>query len=44
MVRMSFVNIFDYISKWGAFINVIFTVFAIFLLNMNRKKFYDKNP
>jgi hypothetical protein len=41
---MAYPTILDNISKWGAFFNVLFMLFAIFLYNYNRSKFYEKNP
>lgn len=43
-VSMNYLTIIDHIAKWGAFFNVIFTLFALFLLSYNRRKFYEKNP
>ena len=43
-VRVSYDDIFDQIAKWGAFFNVMFTVFALIFLAYNKKKFYRKNP
>lgn len=44
IIRMSYLTILDHLAKWGAFFNLLFTIFAIFLLGYNRRKFYEKNP
>lgn len=43
-VRVSYVTLLDHVSKWGAFFNVLFAVFALFFLAYNKNKFYKKNP
>ena len=43
-IRMSYDTIFDQVAKWGAFFNVLFTLFAIVFMQYNRRKFYSRNP
>jgi len=40
-VYMTFV---DLLSHWGALWSVIFSLLALYFLNYNRTKFYEKNP
>ena len=42
--RVSRSTIIDHLSLWGAFWGVLFSIFAIFFLSYNKKKFYRKNP
>ena len=43
-VIMTYFTLISHVASWGAFFNLIFTIFAIFFLSHNRKKFYEKNP
>lgn len=43
-VRVTYDNLLDRVGKWGGFCNALFTVFAIFFLKYNQKKFYRNNP
>jgi hypothetical protein len=42
--RISFDNLINHVSLWGAFWGVLFAIFAIFFLSYNRSKFYKKHP
>lgn len=43
-VKVSYITFLDHVSKWGAFFNVLFGIFAIYFLAYNQKKYYKKNP
>ena len=43
-VRASYDNLLDRVAKWGAFANLVFTIFCIIFLAYNRKKFYERHP
>lgn len=42
--RVTYQTLIDHVSLWSAFFGVIFSLFALFFLDFNRKKFYKRNP
>ena len=43
-VKVTYITLLDHVSKWGAFFNVLFGIFAIYFLAYNQNKYYKKNP
>ena len=43
-VRVAYITFLDHVSKWGAFFNLLFSIFAIYFFAYNKNKFYKKNP
>ena len=42
--RVIYTNFIDHLSLWGAFAGVLFSAFALFFLNFNKRKFYKRHP
>ena len=43
-VKAQYQSFLDVLSTWWQFSNLMFTIFALFLLGYNNKKFYEKYP
>lgn len=44
VTKIAYSTLIDHVAQWGALWGVEFTIFAVFFLAYNRKKFYEKNP